>query len=437
MRARRQSAATARPVTTRPQRRHVMDYQILLYVGLIMLLGLIIMYAIGPQRAQVLNNVFNTDVYTGTYFVVRQVLSLGVATVALIFMAIVPLEWVKKYAGIVLLAGLGASVLLLFLGNLLDVQLGVTTIANCTNGACRWFDLGPLGSFQPAELVKFGLLIYMARFIAARMKDGTLNDWRESIMPILILTGVAAFFVVVVQKDLGTGLSLLAIVASMLMIAGVNRKTGVQLLAALLVVGVIMVVTAPHRVARVLTFLEGDDVSLQNVDSDGYHILQAKIALGSGGVTGVGIGNSVNATGYLPEAINDSIFAIIGETFGFIGATILILLFVALLMRLLRISERLSDPWMQLIVIGVFGWLAAHTVLNIASMIGIFPLTGITLPLLSFGGTSMVFIAAAIGLVLHTSRYTRYSDNRKEPVHETVRSGRRVGRTRDAGTRRY
>lgn len=254
------------PSAERPQRRHGMDYQILLYVGLIMLLGLIIMYAIGPQRAQVLNNVFGTDDYTGTYFIVQQVQSLGVAIVALIFMATAPLEWAKKYAGYLMLAGLGASLLLLFLGNFLDVRLGITTIASCTNGACRWFSLGPLGSFQPAELVKFGLLIYMARFIAARIKDGQLNDWRNSIFPILGLTSLATFFVVVAQKDLGTGLSLLAIVASMLMVAGVDRKVGARLLAALLVAGVLMVATAPHRVERVLTFLEGDNVSLQSAD---------------------------------------------------------------------------------------------------------------------------------------------------------------------------
>lgn len=413
----------------RPQRRHGMDYQILLYVGLIMLLGLVVMYAIGPQRAQVLNNVFNTDVYTGTYFIVRQLLSLAVATVALVLMAIAPLEWVKKYSGYVLLAGLGASLLLVIFGNILHVD----ALANCTNGACRWFDLGPLGSFQPAELVKFGLLIYMARFIAAKMKEGTLSDWSDSILPIIALTGLAAFFVVVMQKDLGTGLSLLAIVASMLMVAGIDRKVGIRLLAALLIAGVLMVVTAPHRVARVLTFLEGDTATLQNADADGYHISQAKIALGSGGLLGVGIGNSVNATGYLPEAINDSVFAIIGEVFGFIGATLLIMLFVALVVRLLHISERLNDPWMKMLVIGVFGWLSAHMILNIASMIGIFPLTGITLPLLSFGGTSMVFIAAAIGLVLQASRYTRYSIITKETTRETIRSGRRVGRTRYAG----
>jgi cell division protein FtsW len=314
-------------------------------------------------------------------------------------------------------------------GNILHVD----ALANCTNGACRWFDLGPLGSFQPAELVKFGLLIYMARFIAAKMKEGTLSDWSDSILPIIALTGLAAFFVVVMQKDLGTGLSLLAIVASMLMVAGIDRKVGIRLLAALLIAGVLMVVTAPHRVARVLTFLEGDTATLQNADADGYHISQAKIALGSGGLLGVGIGNSVNATGYLPEAINDSVFAIIGEVFGFIGATLLIMLFVALVVRLLHISERLNDPWMKMLVIGVFGWLSAHMILNIASMIGIFPLTGITLPLLSFGGTSMVFIAAAIGLVLQASRYTRYSIITKETTRETIRSGRRVGRTRYAG----
>ena len=430
----RRSTLSKESARDKPQRKHRPDYMIVLYVGLVMLLGLIIMYAIGPQRAEVLNAAYESDYYTDTYFIIKQTLSLAAALVAMAVMAFAPLELIKKYAGPILASGIIASVLLMIFGNLLQIE----SIAQCTLGACRWFELGPLGSFQPAELLKFGMMIYLARFMAAKVKAGTISDWQESVLPILLITAVASFFVIVVQKDLGTGISLLAIVAAMFAVAGINRTIATRLIIGLVALGTIMIVAAPHRVARVMTFLEGDDVSMQAAEGAGYHILHAKIALGVGGVFGVGIGNSVQATGYLPEAINDSVFAIIGETFGFVGATILITLFTALLLRLLRVAEYLHDPWKRLLVAGVFGWLAAHIILNIASMIGVFPLTGITLPLLSFGGTSMVFVAAAIGIVIQASRYTSHEPyNQEETTNANLRSGRGIGRTRNAGSRRH
>src|SRR5690606_10549939 len=163
-----------------------------------------------------------------------------------------------------------------------------------------------------------------------------------------------------------------------------------------------------------------------------------KIAIGTGGIFGVGIGNSVQATGYLPEAINDSVFAIMGETFGFVGLLIILFLFTRLLLRLLRMVDYLADPWMRLVAAGVFGWLAAHVFLNVAAMIGVAPLTGITLPLLSFGGTSMIFIAAALGLAFQLSKYTSHSAiQTKEDTSESSSSRRRVGRTRYASRRSY
>lgn len=156
-----------------------------------------------------------------------------------------------------------------------------------------------------------------------------------------------------------------------------------------------------------MTFMQGDS-SYSADDVEGYHIQQARIAIGSGGLFGLGIGKSVQATGYLPEAINDSIFAIMGETFGFVGLVLILVLFTALLLSLLKIASRLPDMHLRLIVVGVFGWVASQVILNVAAMTGVAPLTGVTLPLLSYGGTSMMFIAAALGLVFQLSRYTSY-----------------------------
>lgn len=398
-------------------------------MGLLMLLGLIIMYAIGPQRANVLNNAYNTDYYTSTYFFVKQSVSLLLALATFGVLAAVPYRYVQRYAKKVLITGFVACIILAFAG---AVHLG---IAQCSLGACRWFSLGPLGSLQPAEILKFGLVVFMASFLSLRMRRGLINDYDKTLFPFLFIAGTALLLIVVVQRDLGTGISMASILASMLIVGGIDKRVGGMLLIGALVVGLILIFMAPHRRERVVTFLRGDKTSAKVDDGSNYHIEHAKIAIGSGGLLGVGIGNSVQATGYLPEAINDSVFAIMGETFGFVGLTVILLLFTALLMRLLKATDHLQDPWMRLVVAGVFGWLAAHVILNVASMIGVAPLTGITLPLLSFGGTSMIFIAGALGLAYQLSRYTVHGPISKETQNENLSSRRGVGRTRYAGRR--
>lgn len=414
-------------------RRHRPDYQIVLYMGLLMLLGLIIMYAIGPQRANVLNNAYGTDYYTSTYFFVKQTISLLLALGAFILVALTPFEWMRRHSQKILLTGLAACALLFLAGNILHIS----AIAQCTLGACRWFELGPLGSLQPAELLKFGILVFTAGFLGSRVQRGTVNDLHKTLIPLGVLAGVAVFFVIVLQKDMGTGISLLAIIAAMMMVAGVNKRVGLALLGIAAILGTLLIIMAPHRIDRVKTFFGGSGDSSSSVDTNGadYQITHAKMAIGSGGFLGVGIGNSVQATGYLPEAINDSVFAIMGETFGFVGLTVILIIFGALLMRLLKITDHLTNMWMKLTVAGVFGWLASHVILNVGAMIGVIPLTGITLPLLSFGGTSMIFIAGALGLAFQLSRYTIHGSVNKENDYENLGSRRGVGRSRNASSR--
>ena len=407
-------------------RKHRPDYLIALYTALLMLIGLVVIYAIGPQRANVLNNAIGSN-YSDSYFFIKQTISLALAVVAFCIMAVFPFRLVTKHATAVLVAGLVACAIL-FIAS----KAGLS-IAEQVNGASRWFKLGILGTLQPAEILKFGVLLYLAVFLGAKMKLGKVNDWKETLLPVAIVTAISLLFIVVIQKDLGTGIALTSIVVTMLFVAGLSKKIGMYMGIAILVGGALLIFTAPHRIDRVLTYLQGDNSSTS--DPSSYHIQHAKIAIGSGGLTGVGIGNSIQATGYLPEAINDSVFAVLGETFGFIGLVVLMGIFVALLLRMLRVLDHLIDQRLKLLVAGVFGWFGAHVILNIAAMIGIFPLTGITLPLLSFGGTSMIFITAALGLVFQLSGYTVHSSRLKEATHENSSSGRRVGRTRYASRR--
>jgi len=399
-------------------RKHHGDRLIVVFTALLMLIGLLVIYAIGPQRANLMNSVFGFE-YSEGYFFWKQLLSLGLALAAFWAMSLVPYTWILKHGTKVLWIGF-ISCALLAIG-------GWTGLIEGTNGAIRWINLGPLGSVQPSEILKFGMLLYLAVFLGVRSKEGKINSLHETLIPTAVISGLALLIVVVIQKDLGTGISLTAIVATMLLVAGINQKVIASLFGILIISGLFLIFTSPHRVERVMTYLQGDNTSTS--DADAYHIQHAKIAIGSGGLFGVGIGGSVQASGYLPEAINDSIFAIIGETFGFIGTVALLALFVALLM------DHMVDIRLKLLAAGVFGWLGAHVILNIAAMIGIFPLTGITLPLLSYGGTSMIFMAAALGLVFQLSKYTVHSSRIKEATNENSRRGRGVGRTRYAGRR--
>lgn len=404
-------------------RRHRPDYMIVLYMGILMLIGLVIIYAIGPQRANVLNNAIGSN-FSDTYFFIKQTTSLILALVAFGVMASLPYTFIVKHGMKVMIAGLVACAVLAVAA---ASNLG---IAEEVNGASRWFNLGIFGSLQPAEILKFGILLYLAVFLGAKAKLGKINDLKETLIPVGIISAIALGFIVVIQQDLGTGIALTVIILTMLFMSGISKKVGLTIMALVLAVGVVFIVSAPHRIDRVLTYLKGDNTSTD--DAGAYHIQHAKIAIGTGFLFGVGIGNSVQATGYLPEAINDSVFAILGETFGFVGLIALMAIFVALLLRLLKVMDHLVDIHLKLLVAGVFGWFGAHVILNIAAMIGIFPLTGITLPLLSFGGTSMIFITAALGLVFQLSRYTIHSSRIKEATDENSGSGRRVGRTRYA-----
>ena len=408
-------------------RRHRPDYPMIIFVGILLLLGLIVLYAISPARTQIINEAGAS--LDQAHFMQRQFLYLIVGIGAFVLAANVPIKIWQQYAGKLLIGALIACVLLAVLG------FANVPIAQCSLGACRWFDLGFI-NFQPAELVKFGMLLYLAGFIGRRVQQGKLNDMNETIIPIGLLIGVAVVLIIGIQKDMGTGLALLGIVGTMLYVAGVSKRIGLIILGAVTAMGVLFIAIAPHRIARILTFLNDSS----DAGGAAYHITQAKIALGTGGFFGLGLGKNVQSFGYLPEAPNDSIFAIMGEAFGFIGLVVILIILVSLLLRLLMIMDRIEDINLRLIVAGVFGWLATHSLLNIGAMVGVVPLTGITLPLLSFGGTSLLFIMLALGLVFHISRYTvhgKIRDNNESNESQNSDGGRRLRGPRYTSTGSY
>lgn len=393
-------------------RKHKSDRAIGALTVVLLGIGLIVIYAIGPMRVNVLNATYGSN-YSENYFVIRQAINVVLSLAVLIIAFKLPYQVIRKFAKVLMFGGLALSALLAFLA------LIGSGLAKCELGACRWFDIGGL-SFQPAEILKIGLVLYLAELMAKRKQEGKLESL-DFWIPFTVVSGLSLLFVVVIQKDLGTGVSLMAIILAMLYMSGVKIQYFLATLGVIAAAGVASIVVSPHRMERLLTFHSEDS-------SDTYHIENAMIAIGTGGLFGVGIGNSVQATGYLPESINDSVFAVMGETFGFVGLVVIVGCFTVLLMRLLRTANYLQDTEQSLVVVGVFAWAAAHVVINIASMTGLIPLTGITLPLLSYGGTSMLFTAAALGLALQLSCYTSREPRTEEKVDKLKRTAQEARR---------
>ncbi len=381
-------------------RKHKSDRLIGALTLVLLLVGLIVIYAIGPMRINYTNAANGQNMNTNYYFV-KQALSVAFAVVAFVVAFKVPYDKIRVLSKWVLRGGLLACAALAIFA------AAGSSLAVCQNGACRWISVGGLGTIQPAEILKLGLVLYLAQLAAERKKAGKINK-SDFFLPLLLVSALSLFFVIVLQKDFGSGAVLAAIILAIVLVAGVDWKWVVLALGGALVAGVLLIVTSAHRMERVMTFLNGEG-------ADTYHIENAEIAIGTGGFFGVGIGNSVQATGYLPESINDSVFAVMGETFGFFGLMVIVACFAVLLMRILKIGDMGYEDEHQLVAVGVFGWIASQMAINIMAMTGLIPLTGITLPLLSYGGTSMAFTAAALGICLQLSCYTRRENNIKTP----------------------
>ena len=404
-------------------RKHKSDLVILFSTLGLMALGLIVIYAIGPMRANVLNNTYGLD-YSSDFFFLGQLRSVGLSILAF-FAAFkfIPYKYIKKFSKPLMIVALVLS------GILWILSLTGSSLAKCELGECRWFNLGSF-SFQPAELLKLAMVVYLADFLARKKEEGSIGKWKEFWLPLIIVCGLSLFLVVITQGDLGTGVALISIILGMLLVSGVSAKQYLIMLALILGASVGAVATSSHRMERVdawLTTLSGGESN----DST-YHVENAMLAIGTGGMFGVGVGNSVQATGYLPESINDSVFAIMGETFGFVGLFLIILVFGIMLSRMLKVAEGTSGSDERLFIVGVFSWTLAQVVVNIMAMTSLVPVTGITLPLLSYGGTSMVFIAFAIGEVCQLSCYTSREVNK----NENISSGRGVRGTHHSRSRR-
>ncbi len=282
-----------------------------------------------------------------------------------------------------------ASLTLLFL--VLLPHLGFKAL-----GARRWIDAG-FFSFQPSEVVKLGLAMFLAK-VAAKNKSPI-----SYFVPLAIVAGL-----IMLQPDLGTTLIVAIIGLTQIFVSGINLFyfSGALGIGALLTY--ILILISPYRKERFMTFLQAERDPL----GASYHIRQVLLGLGSGGIFGVGLGASRQKYLFLPESATDSIFAVIAEELGFIGALAIILLFAFFIFRGLTLAKNAPDTFSRVLVVGITAWIGGQAFLNIASMVALVPLTGIPLPFISYGGSSLVMVMGACGILLNISKYCARENNK-------------------------
>lgn len=315
------------------------------------------------------------------HFVQLQLKWAGVGLVGMLITSFIPPKVWERLAPLMIIVGL-----------LLLLLVVIPGIGTKVQGARRWLVL-PGITLQPSELIKLIEVVY-------------LSSWLHSRKITLVQFG---FFIaltaglIMLQPDMGTTLVVTTLAVTLYFLSGYPLKhiLSIGLIGA--TVGSILIISAPYRLARVKTFLD----PLHDTQGSSYHIRQVLLSLGSGGISGLGIGRSRQKYAYLPESTTDSIFAVVGEEIGFIGGTALILAFLYYLSLLLKVAAAEKDKFAQTMVAGIGAWIGIQVCLNLAAMVALTPLTGVPLPLVSYGGSALITMLGGIGLVLSVARHQK------------------------------
>jgi cell division protein FtsW len=379
-------APAAAPVLRGPQReRHEPDWVLLLAVVALAALGILMVYSSTGALGLLDQNQFET--------VGPQALWGVLGVVAMLVVMRIDYRYLRAISVPLLIIALVLLVVVAFGG------IGPLRAIN-TNGSSRWLQIGPLPSMHPGELAKLALVIYLAHWLAKR--SGRVTSFTEGLMPFLIILG-AVVGLVYFEPDLGTAAVIGLTGMTMFFVAG-GRLAHFALLvpAAVAAVGVGMMVKQDYQLDRIQAFL--NPWAYQN--DIGHQTVQGLLALGMGGATGIGLGQSVQPTTAisLPQSQNDFVFALLGQELGFIGAVIVIGLYLLVAYRGIRIALGAPDTFGALLAVGITAWLVIQAFINIGVVVVLIPITGITLPFISAGGSSLLVSFAAIGILLSISR---------------------------------
>lgn len=355
------------------------DFYFLIVVFALLAFGLMMVMSASSESAR------NAS-YTGGdayYFIKRQLIWAVLSVAAMFFCSRFDYHKLTKWSGAIIIL---AFILLIM------VPVAGTEV----NGGQRWLRLGPV-QFQPSEIAKIALIIYLASSLSKNKKY--LETVSRGLLPNLIVIGVTAALLII-QPHFSATIIIVAVGVIMLFVGGVNWKHLLALAAPVVAAGVMIVMTSSYRRARVFSFLDPFADPL----GDGYQVIQSLYAIGSGGLFGVGLGQSRQKFLYIPEPQNDFIFSILCEELGFVGAFVVIALFVFLVYRGFKIAMNAKDKEGSLIAVGITSLIALQVIMNIAVVTSAMPVTGIPLPFFSYGGTALFIIMSCMGIMLNISR---------------------------------
>ena len=324
------------------------------------------------------------------YLIKHQLISLGVGIIAFLFCLKININFFKKWFFYIFLINL-----------LLMVLVFIPGIGASSGNSTRWLSVGGI-SIQPSEFLKLSFILYLATWLSGQDKNKNVvfkKNGNKTLLVFLFIISLIAG-ILILQSDLSTLLLIIAVGGFMYFTSKYPFYHTVAILTYLVSGGWIFSKISPYRMSRILIFLNPGDDPL----GAGYQIEQAKIAVGSGGITGVGLGMSLQRFGLLPQPISDSIFAILAEEIGFIGATTLVIFFLLFAFRGFKIAKEGSDNFFQLISVGITSWIFLQSLLNIGAILGLMPLTGIPLPFISYGGSALISELAGVGILLNISK---------------------------------
>jgi len=322
------------------------------------------------------------------FFLKNQLLGVGVGVIAFLAGWRIKYTFWKKMAPLILVASL-----------LLMALVFIPKIGLELKGAARWIELGPI-TIQPSEIMKLAFVMYMAAWLASKQKE--VKTFSTGFLPFLIMLSVVSLFFIL-QPDIGT-LGVLVITATLLFFAGGGKLAQIGILCLIGIIGLgIIVATQPYRLDRISVFLKPSE----DIQGIGYQLNQSLIAIGSGGLWGKGFGMSQQKFYYLPEPTGDSIFAVFGEEFGFMGNIVLIMLFLLFSWRGIRIANHIPDSFGSYLAVGITLLIVIQAFINMAAISGLVPLTGLPLSFISYGSSALVINLAAVGMLMNISKYTR------------------------------
>ena len=325
----------------------------------------------------------------GYFFLKRDIIYAILGFVGMMFMSNIDYTFWKKNS------------LPLCIFTVICLALVLTPLGIEANGAKRWLGIGG-ATFQPSDIAKFVTIVITAKVIEKRYEN--IKSLTKGVIPILIIPSIF-FILIMLQPNMSTAGTLIIVVFIMLFVAGMNMKFVLSMLAAGVGLFAVLVIAEPYRLKRFTAFLD----PFQDPLGSGYQVIQSLYAIGSGGLFGLGLGKSRQKYFYIPEPQNDFIFAIIGEELGLVGCILVIMLFVILVYRCVKIALKSKDIFACMVVIGIGAQIGIQAAFNIAVATSSMPATGVALPFISYGGTSLTVLMGEIGIVLNISKKVKFN----------------------------